>query len=323
MDDRVVAKELAAVALKTLSRHSLFIEHPESMERLTTQYLKPIALSRQSGAFEVFKRKGAISAFFLMWHETETYYCQPTTFVTLHGDCEDAGAMEWLRGTVRNQLSSAPDDIDLDIDSCYDKLFGAILESGLSINSLKLVGLVEKALAYLNQNAVSLPDGFSFRDATQQDIPRILEIYRQSYQEEHGWFINTPAFLAKTETKLLKKVEKENLHCLVLKEGIPFGYFEAGYWDYKEAPYWGSAGGIEPVLHPSIQKCGLSRSLYKHVLEKLRERDIRVFTGHTSQKPVMYLGKQMGRSCVAVSFRKKRYFDPSYFDDFLKPSLRT
>ena len=111
----------------------------------------------------------------------------------------------------------------------------------------------------------------SVRDATVEDVPRLLEIYE--------YYVNTTAITfdysvpsSSDFTQQMILIQKKYPYLVVESEGKVWGYAYASPWIHRAAYDWCCESSI--YIHKDARKQGLGRLLYMHLEDLLSQMGI-------------------------------------------------
>jgi GNAT superfamily N-acetyltransferase len=143
------------------------------------------------------------------------------------------------------------------------------------------------------------------------DIPDIVSLHTETFQEKYGWFLNTPEYALVLEQDLNSTLQNIHAYFILRCNGKLVGFF--GGEPKSNKPREIETYGAVLVLHKSFQKKGLARLLYKHFLEKLNNLGAEYFEGGTSQPGVIRISKELKREPIFWIFGEKKFFPFEYF----------
>lgn len=258
--------------------------------------------------------------------EPGSWYGVPRQPLYLNRSPDDPGAIDWLVEQVLD-IGLGPES-DLFVFAADRELLDRLLAAcpALGIDSLVLLGDVEVALRRLveQRDPPSLTSlGFEVGPvADMTEVDRLVDLGRAVFSAHPGWcwFGTTGPHLARERAGLMQGIgggDADDLTEVIRLDGRPVGMVQV---HVDDNPLWGRIAGIGLLLHPDLWGRGLSRSIYRRFLERLRDASVVGFKGGTSQPPVMALGRLMQRPLHGAHLRVGAPFPRSHFDPYLGPA---
>ena len=220
------------------------------------------------------------------------------------------------------------------LNARYATILGVALGSGFRIDSIVLLGDPLRSLARLQkEHAPQKTLGTMNLDirplSSRKEVDEIIKLKRNYFtaHPEFCWFGAHDIHLNRQRDDLLESVRMKRReqpyqnHAWVLFREREFmgGFF---YKEEKSHPQWGHSAGLDIILHPRIQRKGVVKTAYLHMLASMIDRKVNVYRGGTSQPAVMWLGHLMNRPLFSWVLRRRARFLPSHFGPYLPPSLR-
>ncbi|MCB9615178.1 MAG: hypothetical protein H6722_22300 [Sandaracinus sp.] len=302
--------EHVALRLAAFRRHRPYLESPAA-EAAVREHLTP---HHTTGSVHVHRRGDRVSAIAAWRFVPDSWFGAPSWNVAIDHDVE-APAEEieaWLLDTLGPVMPTLEAELDVLVHASYPPVLAALRRLGLGIDSVQLVGEVDRALARLED--APLPSGLRITPMREDDLPEVFAMLERTFVEEpeHGWFCALPKFIAKQREQLKAAARDPKALQLVVREGERVVGHVGASIDLAN-PFWGPSTSLGLCFAPSIRGRGVLRPLYRAFLEGLRARGVRVFRGGTSRPAVMHLGRVMDRTLQGLNLRRGAPFPPSHF----------
>jgi len=311
--------EHVALRLAAFRRHRPFVESPAA-EAAIREYLTPHhATGSSDGSVRTWRQQGRVVAVAAWRFVADTWFGAPSWNLAIdHRVDAPADAVEaWLVDVLSPVLPTLAAELDVLVHASYRPTFAALRRLGLGIDSVQLVGEVDRAFERLGD--APLPDGLRITAMSRDDLPTVFALLERTFADEpeHGWFCALPTFVAKQRRELEEAVQSADALQWVVRDahGTAVGHLGASLDPTN--PFWGPATSLGLCLDPSIRGRGVLRPLYRAFLAGLRERGIRAFRGGTSRPAVMHLGHVMDRTLQGANFRRNAPFPPEHFASWL------
>ncbi|MCA9614099.1 MAG: hypothetical protein H6721_18120 [Sandaracinus sp.] len=302
--------EHVALRLAAFRRHRPYVESPAAEAAIRT-YLTP---HHTTGSVRVHRRAGRVSAVAAWRFVPDSWFGAPSWNVAIDHDVDvPADEVEaWLLDTLGPVLPTLDAELDVLVPASYPPVLAALRRLGLGIDSVQLVGEVDRALALLDD--APLPSGLRIAPMREDDLPQVFAMLERTFVEEpeHGWFCALPKFIASQREELETAARDPEALQLVVREGETVVGHVGASIDVAN-PFWGPATSLGLCFAPPIRGRGVLRPFYRAFLEGLRARGVRVFRGGTSRPAVMHLGRVMDRTLQGVNLRRGAPFPPSHF----------
>lgn len=246
-------------------------------------------------------------------------YTQRT--LDVHRHRRSATALKWVEKQIRKNRDFYNSRTMIHLTAKDQGLLRVFLRNGFHIDCVIQVGEVKSCYQNLMQKRKP-PKDFKMWGLrvsplrTRAEVKEVLAIEHKEFSRnpQFGWFIALPSVRRRRRQSLMKKISMKGRYVLKNGDGKVVGYFscQAGFEERL-----GSKAGIGLVLSQEIQGKGLLKAIYRFILEDLRERNIRIFVGGTSQIPVMKFSRLMGRINAVYLLRYgPGFFYPEYFLNF-------
>ena len=113
-----------------------------------------------------------------------------------------------------------------------------------------------------------------------------------------------------------QRATKHNCDFVMIHNNRIVGYF--GFTPHFNHPLFGNYGGINIMLLPEVQKKGLGKAAYKHLLCEMQKIGLDLMYGRTSNPGVIHIGKKIGRRVRRILLRK----DGPFLSDALMQNYR-
>ena len=313
---------IVRLRVEALQQHRLYVGGTQAQTKMREHVEKALASAQRSGCSIVYAPKGKLRAHFTRWHEGSAWYGSPTDFCMVDHQLGNEDAAAWLAEMLGKQSANFSPIFDLTLDSSYPELFHRLVELGLGVDSVILVGDTRSSLSRLaNSEKNAAGQDVDIRKLTWKDIDAVVELERvvNTATPQFCWFGRTESFLQQERDRLSRYFSEESLdvrNVIVNGDNEVVGYFGASV---DNNPHWGRCGGMVFVLAPELQGKGLARQLYLTVLRQMLDRGVSRFKGGTSQPGIMKLSRVMGREVAAWVFRRGTPFSVSHFGDFVPP----
>ncbi|MCU0673720.1 MAG: hypothetical protein MUE69_13090 [Myxococcota bacterium] len=303
--------EHVALRLEAFRRHRPFRDTPAAAAAIR-EYLTP---HHTSGSMRALRREAGVVAI-AAWHFVpDTWFGAPSWNLAIdHRADAPADEIEaWLVDELGPALPTMDAELDVLVHASYRPVFAALQRLGLGIDSVQLVGEVDRAIAGLGD--APLPSGLRIESMTREDLPSVFAMLEDTFAEEpeHGWFCALPKFVAKQRVELENAVEDTNAHQLVVRDDRDRVVGHVGASLDLGNRLWGPCSSLGLCFARSIRGRGVLRPLYRAFLEGLRTRGVGVFRGGTSRPAVMHLGRVMDRTFQGASFRRNAPFSAEHF----------
>ena len=254
--------------------------------------------------------------FVLSWWEVRSWTGGPLQRVVVEVEPDSAVAADWATRRILELESDLDGPLDLRVNVEQHMLRARLVESGLGIDSVTLVGPPGPALVML-QARWDPPRqldhlGLTIVPMAPHHVDAALALHRRVFQAapEFCWFGARPERLL----RLRREFQRSGLgtrHRVVLRDERVVGVASASV---QSDPCWGRKAGLELVLDPSIQQKGIAKTAYLDLLDWLVESGADCVCGGTAQPAVMHLGRAMGRVPFETSHRRGASFPRSHFD---------
>lgn len=312
MTDLAIA-EIVHLRLAAMATNSGFVGGQPAAQNMLAYVSRVVPLAIAQCGHQTLVGPSGVRAHVTRWTEQECWYGAPTQFWLLDAQLKDQEALNWVLTNLRQSQECMNDSTDITLSSAYPELLQGALGLGLAIESIQLLGNVERGLRAMHQKVQDqpLPLDLEMRPLTVEQIPWVMKLKKRTFQQapQYGWFGANPAFLA-NERQDLEQMSSEGLRFVLLRRGQLMGYCAAS----PEAnPYWGSCAGIDLVFDKEIQGHGVVKAVYRNLLQKLSARGVLQFKGGTSQPAVIGLGRKMGRETLGWVLRSSSAFVPEHF----------
>lgn len=232
--------------------------------------------------------------------------------VIVHRRPDDAEALAWCRENLDDVVDAVGDDLEVDLIGSEIALRQHLLARGdLGINAVVQVGRVEHALRNLGE-VPALPEGVTMRVQRPTDVDALIALRLEVFRKEpdYFWFGASDAFVERARQVIVANGEKEHGWVLV-RDGRVVGQFE--YTDRNPCVHHGRSAGIGLIFDESLRGLGLSKIAYATLLGSMAAEGIPWFKGTTARKPVLHLGRRMGRGVIGVWLRRNHTFPPGWF----------
>lgn len=276
----------------------LKIKNPKNRKLYGKHRVEQIQAGRANGSLAFLESQGQLRAGIWEFDTSEYFPGVKVRIVEFALRSGDKAALRWLKDEIRRRSKhySTKTFIFLDKNSfIFLKMFCGL---GFSIESLVLTGKPGPALSALMRVHKPPRDlvhlGLSIEKITRERIGDALRVNRQEFlrNPKHGWFCAEKTFLKLMREELTQAIKKrDHSHYLILRGKKVVGYFAAteGIGQRK------GTAGVTFVFDRSIQGRGIVKTAYRILLEDMRRKKIKIFSGGTSQKSVLALGKLMKR----------------------------
>ncbi|MBF0298156.1 MAG: GNAT family N-acetyltransferase [Oligoflexia bacterium] len=179
-----------------------------------------------------------------------------------------------------------------------------ILKLMKEINAVEIgnnfVGNVDKGLEILKSTAKKLPEGFSIKLMNyRRDIDKVLSVDKISQKREESSVATTYTAYHRDEMRkyFLQMCKSKSSFSLYYHNKI-IGVAAILYnFKYKRVGHIGTIAII-----PQYQGRGLSYNLYQTMLNDMKMRKVKMYTGHTTTHKVLKISKRLKRENILKTF---------------------
>lgn len=184
--------EHVALRLAAFRRHRAFVESPAASDRVRGD----LAAHHATGEVRTLREGGRVDAVVAWRFEPDTWFGAPSWNVAIdHAlDAKSDEIEAWLVEVLGPVLPTLEAELDVLVDASYGPAFAAMRRLGLRIDSVQLIGEVERALARLGEPA-PLPEGVRVDVMRRDDLPSVCALLERTFADEpeYGWFCALPA----------------------------------------------------------------------------------------------------------------------------------
>jgi hypothetical protein len=309
-----LAEELAELSLLSIRRHPLCLEAVD-LPKLVERFKESLERIQTSGFQHIVRgKRGQIEAAALVTFEEPSFTGAAcwTGRLHIHPDAPESALAAAV--ALADFARTVEQDFDASMSYGYRDVAIRLAQGGLFVHAVTFLGRVDEALAKLRADAI--PADFDRWGLTCapfcqcEDKDAVVALHGSAFEERYGWFLTKPDFLVKLREDLSKENAKTESHFVIKNKRQVVGYFAGGV---DPTPQWGRRAGMHFVLAHEWQGKGLSRVMYRMLLEAHARNDARVFFGGTSQPPVLKLARQLGRVPTDWIFGRKTHFPLDYF----------
>lgn len=284
--------------------------------QLTQELLR--GLSRE-GCLEIHARGNRLMGFVLSWWEARSWTGGALQRVIVEVEPDCAVAADWATRRILELGSDLDGPLDLRVNAEQHILRARLIESGLGVDSVTMVGSPGPALVMLQarwnppRNLGHL--GLTIVPLAPHHVDAALALHRRVFlaAPEFCWFGAMPDHLMRLRREF-QRSGPDTRHRVVLWDERVVGVTSASV---QFDPCWGRKAGVELVLDPSIQQKGIAKTAYLDLLDWLVESGADCVCGGTAQPAIMHLGRAMGRVPFETSHRRGVSFPRSHFDPVL------
>ncbi|MCB9592646.1 MAG: GNAT family N-acetyltransferase [Sandaracinaceae bacterium] len=253
----------------------------------------------------------------LAWRDDPEPWCgAPVCTVAIdHDSAFDARG--WIADTLDAELPRMEAELDLHLNPVYRDVYRALVARGVGVGSVVLLGEPATALAALGDVGGLAERGLEVMALEARHLDEALELTRAAFaaEPEHAWFGANEGFLAFLRSRLAGEIERpDHVQRVLLQNGRLLGHASASVDD---DPLFGPTAGLGIVLAPELRGRGLSRPIYRALLEEAIAHGARLTKGMTSHPAVLRLGAVMGRRRIGLAMRRGATFGESHFAPYL------
>lgn len=303
--------EHTALRLAAYARMPEFRGHDTAPAKIR-EYLAPIHEHGRARVLGGADRPDAVIA----WRLDEDSWFGPPVVTVAIDQRAGADVEGWLTDELAALIPTLEADLDLLVDASYPETYRALRAAGVGVDSVQLLGDVERAHARLRR--APMPAGVRLEPVTVDDVEPVIALYAETFAKlpEYCWFGAHPKFLARQREKLEASAKAGDPLELVLRteDGVR-GHATASV--AHDNAFWGPTGGMGLCFAPELRGRGVLRPVYAALLDGMRAAGAVVFKGGTSQPAVMHLGREMGRTLQGVNMKRRVRFDEAHFAPFL------
>ena len=236
----------------------------------------------------------------------------PESKVLVLCDSEDRGAQPWAAAVLEQVGPDLDEHCTVQLDGRDRALVAPLRDLGFGPTKLSLFGSVPVAVERLRGEAIDPAQrGVEFRDALLEEAPQITALMRDFFRAhpELGWGGPPPsdAEQAATDARELARMRRglaaEPKTDFVVVRGTDLvGYF--GFDAHPQHPLFGPCAGLNIILQPQIQRLGLGKAAYLHMLERMQQSGLTTIYGMTSNPAVIRIGQNIGRRLRRIIMRR-------------------
>ncbi len=255
-------------------------------------------------------------AFIILSTPQQMRFGNPEPVVTVLIDPDFPHAKDWAAQTLKEMSPHFGLSCALEIFAHDMELLPILNQIGFCISKVDLIGSVDTALQLLQGKTV-LPQkcGVRFAPLAIEQVAEVNQMINDFFvaHPEFGW--GGQAVSAEDQQKLNLREEKRMMRQVQEYPGSDFvihkqdkivGSF--GFIPNPGNPLFGNCGGVNIILLPEIQKMGLGKSAYQHLLLAMQKMELDLFVGRTSNPGVLKIGHQIGRRARRYLLRKEGPF---------------
>lgn len=252
-----------------------------------------------TGFVETCTHRGRVIGF-LLFLKPGRFMVKGQRNIALYFDPREEKAFaRWLKGRLRARRKEFNTRTTGGISARDAKrLIPVYRAAGFRIHSEILAGETEKALRRLlkAKNPPLKIEGLEIRPLKLKELPSAMRLQKRLFSRipDRGFFSHT-TYRLRSDEKDMRAIIKNP------REGRIYGIFRGkrlmgffGVFVHSHAAL-GSSGGFSLNFDFPIQKKGVAKTAYRHMLEYLVKRKVPTFQGGTSQPAVKGLADIMGR----------------------------
>ncbi len=312
MEDLVL--DLAELAHARMARDARYLHGEAALEQWRDYFRTGLA---EAEGVHLLRREGVLQAAVIDWPDPESWFGAPTQvgFVEYREE-----AVEAALAMVEHRLPGWGPRIDVNVHATQAPLRARLIEKGLGIDSVVLLGTPHQALQQL-MDRYAPPANLEHlglrvaRLSTEAEVDAMMALKAEAFTKEPQWcwFGAKPKYLAGERAGHIEELsDPDALRWVVYRGEEVVGSFGS---DFQPANnFWGRHGGADLILHESVRGRGIVKTAYRLMMEGLAAKRAQVFKGGTSQAAVMGLGKVMGRALIATHHRRDARLPTSHFE---------
>lgn len=317
-NDEISYSELNELIFESL-KNKFWQKGPKVRAELQKHSKKFMAKAEKNGWWDVlYAKDGRMLAFIAGWDERHPFWNHLLRPIEVYRRRGSKRALLWIDEKLRERRTFLNSRTEIHIPSGDRGLGRILLKNGFAIETVILIGEVNKSYRRLMQKKKPEKDllayGYSVSFLQEKkEVLQALPIEKNEFgrNPQFGWFLALPEVQRKRRKILMSAIRKG--HTIVIKDK---NEKVKGIVDFPvhSSEFYGDCGGVGLVLARELQGRGFAKIIYRILLEEFRRKKIKYFKGGTSQRPVMKLGKLMGRESISYVLRYgKGYFSPEYF----------
>lgn len=315
--------ELTALRLATLQRHAAFRVESAQAQAQVQAALRTALTHLEDGRGELLVRRDAASGHLIaavgLYEVARGWHGHRAQLGVVEHVPGDPAAIAFVCEALRELCPQFdPQHLELSISAAYPEVRRCLLELGVGIDSVDLLGEPRRALARLvaRYDPPRSLEHLGLRIERLRDpalaaetVALQLDFFRR--HPEYCWFYAYPGFAERQAESLAEQLDS-NLHYVIrTTRGELGGSFCASL--EPDNALWGYTAGMDLMLCEALHGQGIAKTIYRILLEGLVERGVEVFKGGTAQPAVLGLARLMKRPLLNILMRLGTRFAPSHF----------
>jgi hypothetical protein len=319
---RTVLSPLVQLRAEVAARTPGWRDGAPARRHLTRELLEGLG---RDGSLDIHARGNRLLGFVLSWWEARGWTGGPLQRVMVEVEPDSPAAADWATERILRLGGALDGPLDLRVNAEQHLLRRRLVQAGLGVDSVKLVGAPGPALVML-QARWDPPRtlehlGLAITPMAPHHVAEVIELRLRVFRAhpEYCWFGAMPGHLERLRRDLQRPSPHER-HRVVLAQGRVVGI---GTASLRSDPCWGRTAGMDLVLDPSIQRQGVAKTIYRGALDWLVDHGTDCVQGGTAQPAIMHLGRAMGRVPFETNHRRGVVFERAHFDPSLGPAPRS
>ncbi len=306
--------QVTALRAEGLQACPLFYDHPGARQKIRDQLE---GCTTRFGLVE----DGIVKAFIGWRDEPRAWTGTPLQSVYVEWVKHDDRAFDKIARLLRRMSGRLGPDTEAELHPGQTRLLPVLRSMGLHVEALVLAGHPQTALDKLvarDDPARDLAEhGLELQPMQPKHVESAMALWEWVFEREpeHCWFALGPYLKDKRDDLARAAAGDPEEFALVATSGDDVvGFFDASY---KYDPFWGLKAGLNLVLDDRYRARGISKVVYRALLEEHVRRGVDVFMGGTSRPPVLHMARVLGRHLYSVVLGRRNRFPEGHWDLWL------